>query len=555
MAYTYDFAGAAANKAQAKSQRIFTPSDVRQPDEPFGRLFPQVMGYTDQDARLDPDQLLRASELGLIQRILWQLTNTVVYKRDIKINPPEDQDPEPLTDKTLQIQRQIKALDKLYQVKTLMKQTQIDDIVEGSGFVELGLPYDPANMAMDLDELINSRLPWPKVNGWKAPAFAEYRDATSFTIWPPGIAPIGPRWVAGRSLKGVVYDSQVRKMLYWQSFHNFIIPIQIPTCRVMHIKDQAARYVDGLSYLAGVMPSVQQQEFSRKVMMLAHKRWGAGQVGIKVGTLQNAAGMPIMGADPEGKGRSRWQVANQWADDIVKNWDNANAFKLLEEHELIYPPVKIGGDLSKPNEYFKKEILQQLIPRDLIEQNNGAMSASSDPLIDFFMLVVNSWRPIIAKPWENLFTKLLEINGFEGWSMEYVFQTPDFRDSNKKHANSLQAFQSHAITRARFLEETDRSPETPEEAQKIEEEIKLYAKPAASPFGGKGGNSGSEPEEQDGIEGEETEPKPGEEPNPKTNANAKKDKALDILKSKSQIAIETLKEFYSFEDSEPAKAQ
>ena len=92
-------------------------------------------------------------------------------------------------------------------------------------------------------------------------------------------------------------------------------------------------------------------------------------------------------------------------------------------------------------------------------------------------------------------------------------------------------------------------------SQKIEKEIKLYAKQPASPFGGEGGNSGSEPEEQDGIEGEETEPKPGEEPNPKTNANAKKDKALDILKSKSQIAIETLKEFYSFEDSEPAKAQ
>ena len=66
-----------------------------------------------------------------------------------------------------------------------------------------------------------------------------------------------------------MYDSTKRNMQYWQSFHNFIVPVQIPSARVMHIKDQVSRYVDGESYLAGAMPSIVQQEFSRKVMMLA----------------------------------------------------------------------------------------------------------------------------------------------------------------------------------------------------------------------------------------------------------------------------------------------
>ena len=533
MTYEYDFKAAAANKACARDMRgtLFS-SQPATPEEPIGRLFPWVLGY-EQDARQDPDQLLRASELGLVHRILWQLVNTILYKRDIKINPPEDQDAQAVSYKTAKIRRQIKKLDTLYQVKTLMKQGWIDTVVMGSAFNELGIPYNPEDKAASLQEVIESNIPWPKIDGWKAPAFAEYRDATSFTIWPPGIAPIGPRWISGRVLKGVVYDSSERNMQYWQSFHNFIVPVQIPSARVMHIKDQVSRYVDGESYLAGAMPSIVQQEFSRKVMMLAIHRWGAGVVGIKVGTLKNAAGVPITAADPEGKGRSRQAVANLWADDLLKNWDNANAFKLLEEHELIFPPNRIGSDTTKPDEYFKKEILQHLIARDFIEQNNGALSASSDPLIDFFMLVVNSWRPIITKPWELVFNTILELNGFEGWTMEYVMETPDFRDSNSKHTNSLAALQAHAISLARFCEETNRPAPTAEERAQIVEEAKFIGKqstPAPQmPFGQ--GEVADMPIQQNAASASDAED--DEEP------------AMELLKQKSEIAIKELK-YYGY---------
>jgi hypothetical protein len=530
MAYQYDFKAAAANKAQARETRqMLYPGQSVAPDEPVGRLFPWVLGY-ENDARQDPDQLLRASELGLVHRILWQLVNTILYKREIKINPPEDVDPKTVSDKAVKIQRQIKKLDTLYQVKTLMKQGWIDTVILGSAFKELGIPYIPDNKAASLQEVIDANLPWPKIDGWKAPAFAEYRDATSFTIWPPGIAPIGPRWISGRILKGVVYDSTLRNMQYWQSFHNFIVPVQIPTARVMHVKDQVSRYVDGESYLAGVLPSIVQQDFTRKVMMLAVKRWGAGVVGIKVGTLKNAAGVPITAADPEGKGRSRQTVANLWADNLLKTWDSSNAFKLLEEHELVFPPNRIGSDTTKPDEYFKKEILQHLIARDFIEQNNGAMSASSDPLIDFFMLVVNSWRPIVTKPWEQMFNAVLGLNGFEGWTMEYVMETPDFRDSNSKHVNSLAALQAHAISLARFCEETNRPAPTEEERAQILEEAKFIGKAATPqmPFGQ--GEAEPVPPQQNAAKDDVEEP------------------AMELLKMKSKIAIEELKHYgYSLE--------
>ena len=233
------------------------------------------------------------------------------------------------------------------------------------------------------------------------------------------------------------------------------------------------------------------------------------------------------------EGRSRQAVANLWADDLLKNWDNANAFKLLEEHELIFPPNRIGSDTTKPDEYFKKEILQHLIARDFIEQNNGALSASSDPLIDFFMLVVNSWRPIITKPWELVFNTILELNGFEGWTMEYVMETPDFRDSNSKHTNSLAALQAHAISLARFCEETNRPAPTEEERAQIEEEAKFIGKqstPAPQmPFGQ--GEVATMPIQQNVASASDAED--DEEP------------AMQLLKQKSKIAIEELK-YYGY---------
>ena len=158
------------------------------------------------------------------------------------------------------------------------------------------------------------------------------------------------------------------------------------------------------------------------------------------------------------------------------------------------------------------------------------MSASSDPLIDFFMLVVNSWRPIVTKPWEQLFNILLELNGFEGWTMEYVMETPDFRDSNSKHVNSLAALQAHAISLARFCEETNRPAPTEEERTQILEEAKFIGKAATPqmPFGQ--GEAEPAPPQQNAANDDVEEP------------------AMEILKMKSKIAIEELKHYgYSLE--------
>ena len=115
--------------------------------------------------------------------------------------------------------------------------------------------------------------------------------------------------------------------------------------------------------------------------------------------------------------------------------------------------------------------------------------------------------------------------------MEYVMETPDFRDSNSKHTNSLAALQAHAISLARFCEETNRPAPTEEERAQILEEAKFIGKVATPqmPFG----------------QGE------AEPVLPQQNAAANDDvdePAMEILKMKSKIAIEELKHYgYSLE--------
>jgi hypothetical protein len=149
------------------------------------------------------------------------------------------------------------------------------------------------------------------------------------------------------------------------------------------------------------------------------------------------------------------------------------------------------------------------------------------------MLVVNSWRPIITKPWELVFNTILELNGFEGWTMEYVMETPDFRDSNSKHTNSLAALQAHAITLARFCEETNRPAPTEDERVQIEEEAKFIGRPSTPapqmPFG----QGETRSIQQNAIKAKPEDDSDGKEP------------AMELLKQKSKIAIEELK-FYGY---------
>jgi hypothetical protein len=417
--------------------------------DPLGAEYAYHEGY--EDTRLDAGKLLAISEMGEVDRILWQLIMMILNGRDMKIITPEGQDPKALAEKSNQIRQMLWRIDKQLDIGTLMAQTWIDQVVEGSGLVELGIPVDEAGQQNG----------WGNVDGWQAPEWALYLDAASFEV-APASAMNPQQFVTGRILQGIVWDIAKKEMQFWQTQRSGEMPKRIPTGRVLQIRDRHARYPDGKSYLAGIAPTVAQLEVVRKSLIQRVIRTGVPPVLFQVEEPRDKDGKLL--DDPFGKtGTPRFVNAYKAAVNIAKNWGNSVVSVLWPEHKAIpldLPPVE---DMTKVDAYFMSLVLKHLIPRDWVEQNGQAISKSSTPLMDLAMMVVHGWRGIISEPFEKLYTDILEANGFTDWAVEFSYKDPDMKDKQKQDAESLRAFIAKAITVDRYYEETDRAPPTDEE--------------------------------------------------------------------------------------------
>ncbi len=254
--------------------------------DPAGSEYAYHSGY--DDTRLDAEKLLAISEMGDVDRILWQLIMLILHGRQIKIVTPEGQDPQALAEKSNQVLQQLWRIDSRLDTGTLMAQTWVDQVVEGSGLVELGLPVDETGQQTG----------WGNVDGWKAPEWAMYLDAPSFQDAPASA--LNPQqFVTGRMLQGIVWDIAKREMQYWQTQRIGELPTRIPSGRILHIRDRRARYPDGKSYLAGIAPTVAQLETVRSSLVKRIIRTGVPPVMFKVNELRDAKGDLL--PDPFGK--------------------------------------------------------------------------------------------------------------------------------------------------------------------------------------------------------------------------------------------------------------
>lgn len=407
------------------------------------------------DYRLDATKLLQVLEAGHVDRILMQIFMLALNGRDIKIVLPEDQNAEALSDKSNEARKMLWRLDKSYNTETLMAQTGLDCMGFGSGLVEMGVADRP-----------NGTYAFPKSDmGWLAPQWLQYVDAYSLAEQPAATLNT-QAYVPGRVLKGIAYDISKKEMQYWQTQKDGEQPIQLPTARMMHIRDKKSRYPDGKSYLAGIAPTVLQLEFVRKAFMQNVNYKGVGRCVVKVNEVRDAQGKLI--EPPTGTGK-RWEKAYAAAVDFVKNYGNNNVGILWgADHEVIFPNLGNVGDLVQVDEYLKAEILQHLIPRDFIEQNGQAISTTGTPLLELVMMVVRGWRRIISEPFETLYTAILEANGYKDWACEFTYIDPAMENKLEKQKVIVQAFSLGMLPLGRAIQEMGWQPLTEEEQAEME---------------------------------------------------------------------------------------
>jgi hypothetical protein len=375
--------------------------------------------------------------------------------RDIKIVLPEDQESEALTNKSNEVRKMLWRLDKQYGTEILMAQTGLDCMGFGSGLVEMGVADRP-----------DGSYSFPKTDmGWNAPQWLQYLDA--YSLADQAASTLNTQaYVPGRILKGIAYDIDKKEMQYWQTQGEGKQPIQLPTARILHIRDKKSRYPDGKSYLAGIAPTVLQLEFVRKAFMQAINYKGVGRCVVKVKEMRDPQGKLL--ETPTGTGK-RWEKAYAAAVDFVKNYGNNNVGMLWEDHDVIFPNFGNIGDITKPDEYLKAEILQHLIPRDFIEQNGQAISTTGTPLLELVMMVVRGWRRIISEPFEALYTEILEANGFKDWAVEFTYIDPAMENKLEKQKVIVQAFSLGMLPLNRAIQEMGWQPLTEEEQEEMKE--------------------------------------------------------------------------------------
>ncbi len=409
------------------------------------------------DFRLTAENLLKVLEAGHVDRILAQVFMLCLNGRDIKIVLPENEDPDALADKSNEVRKMLWRLDKSYGTETLMAQTGLDCMGFGSGLVEMGVADKP-----------DGTYSFPKTDmGWNAPQWLQYLDAYSLAEQPAATMNT-QAYVPGRILKGIAYDISKKEMQYWQTQADGQVPVQLPTARILHIRDKKSRYPDGKSYLAGIAPTVMQLEFVRKAFMQNVNYKGVGRCVVQVKEMRDAQGKLL--ENPDGStAKTRWAKAYSAAQDFVKNYGNNNVGVLWEDHNVIFPNFGNVGDLVPVDQYLKSEILQQLIPRDFVEQTGQAISTSGTPILELLMMVVRGWRRTISEPFESLYTDILQANGFQDWAVEFSYIDPAMENKLEKQKVIVQAFSLGMLPLGRSIQEMGWQPLTEEEQKEMKE--------------------------------------------------------------------------------------
>lgn len=271
-----------------------------------------------EDKRADVAQLLATSEMGQVDSILLEIFNLMFNGWGLVPVPPDGMDPKAASDISSKILKQLWRFDKVLDLKALMGRCWVDDLTFGIGLVELGVLVDEDGNFAD----------WGRLDDWKGPEWATHLDATSFeTPSPHGM--MNYRYVEGRLLKGICYDTQEHQTEYWQTQPNGQV-IQIPIGRVLVVKDRRSRYVDGKSYLEGIVPTALQREHVRKNIMLQIRRAAAPAIGLRIKEMRDPINGHLIGIAPDGKPGNRWEKAWKAGGQALRDY-SANKFLMLWE--------------------------------------------------------------------------------------------------------------------------------------------------------------------------------------------------------------------------------
>jgi len=347
--------------------------------------------YAPVDVPITPDLLTSIVTIHKVSSIMRQIAQLAFPGFDPIITAPEGEDEDVAKIRIAEAMRHWKMLDRKIGSIGRQKEAGTLELIR-STFLETAT-YKSALFEYRMDN----------VDGWYDPVEIQWIPSKTLHTAPVEIS-ADERYIRDDLLKGIVYDTKERKTLFYQTVnHTEKVLLEEENC--IYIEDNLVR---GLSYVANIVPSIEQWRYMRRnLMYVAHE-----------------AGTPKQVIEIVPPGRDDiWEFnvddLAKTAQEMLVKGPEENAFLLPAGLKMSYPSVPVPINPQEPDLYLKNEIRDHFFPKDLLEQTAQAISSTAQPLKVMLDMMVSTHRETCGRPWERFWTKWLEENGFVGYTFTF----------------------------------------------------------------------------------------------------------------------------------------
>lgn len=405
---------------------------------PIGSAFPNVNTFF-SGRRIDIKLLEQTARAPPIARSLWQLQLIAFPWFKFKIVPPAGQELD--EEEVKKIEPKLEELDRRINTTILCAQAMYDIVTYGSAIFEITWKEDE--------------------DGYIVPDVVQRLPAASFRQAPPQVIGNKYKYAVGNILKGIVYDKVEHVQSYWQlqnTYGSTGLPVEIPAEQVIHVKDARSQFVDGEPYLIGITSTIAQLEQVRKSLMQTVMRVGKPRQSVEVGIPPEYLKALEANQIPVSVSSAIPGAMNTPADIMLTDlWDYARMIvEGQNSDQAVVYPAGIKSAWERPavalnpieiDQYLIKEAISHIFPRDILEVASQAISTSSAPLLELLKMMVQGWQALCSVKFENeLWTKFLELNGYENYRITLEWSDLIPPDDQKQTAVTLQKFDRHVMT-------------------------------------------------------------------------------------------------------------
>lgn len=370
--------------------------------------------YVPRATSINPSSIVNAFSLPPIQEAIIPIGVAAFPGYDIEVYPPEEESwPE---NKLVEAKRGIKQADKI--VRSLEQ-------VRFSFYDTVGFRHSIFNYSLKTD------------GNWTLPDTFHRLPAESFGKGPTSVNDPNKFW-QDPLLRGIVQDRKDGTKHFYQAQSLYGEPVEIPEEELLHIFWELP---GNQSILASILPTIDFWQYARRCLGLSAQRQG---VPTAVATFDLAAAQWLVESTDGTLTNGLPTNIFNLMDEVVKSQSTGTAYNLPPGGNLVYPSNSGLQPAQDLDQYIERKLVLHLIPTHILDTLGSAISKSSTPALDLFIILANGWREINARPFEQFYTRILEINGFEGATVSFNWWPVVKADQNATHQRAMSALMQGA---------------------------------------------------------------------------------------------------------------